>query len=99
MALVSFAAKGSHSSNESRRRKHKQSIKVRVRTACSDKLGSSLGVAAAVAESDCGGGCRGMGEDEACKALSYRRSRRIDGRRGWLLARGDGGAVMRSTVL
>lgn len=41
----------------------------------------------------------GMGVVDAVRARSRTTSRRIDGRRGWLFARGDGGAVTWMTVL
>ena len=66
----------------------------RVRTACSERRVSWSSGFCSV-EVTCGG----IGSDGAWRARSCRSSSRMDGRSGWLLARGDGGAVIRRTVL
>jgi hypothetical protein len=62
---------------------------VRVNTACSER-----GMPCSGWGWPAGGACGGSGSDGAWRARSWRRSRRMEGRSGWLFARGDGGAVI-----
>ena len=83
--------RGSHSFRSSTRRKERESIKARIRTAWAERGGWSGDEPFWV--------FGGMGMVEAVRARSRTTSRRIDGRRGWLFAKGDGGAVTWMTVL